>query len=325
MPRALVALGSNLGDRKQLLARAGELLAATPGVARVVASAAHETAPVGGPAGQPSFLNAAAALDTTLSASDLHAALVHIERHLGRTRTQRWGSRTIDLDLLLYGTDVIDTPSLTVPHPRMAYRRFVLAPAAEIAPDMLHPTSGWTIAQLLAHLDKAAPYVALMGPPGAGKTDFVQRLCAAFAGRFIADPPAKPGESPPPTSSGPVYDRQIEFLVRRTKCLSRIDWPQGEALAVSDFYFDQCLAYARCELGAAELASFDQAVEAAREHVVVPKLVVFANPAEHRGDARLVEELTRLARRQQVGPVLSIGATDDAALQEVAAAIEAMR
>ncbi|HEX5443088.1 MAG TPA: 2-amino-4-hydroxy-6-hydroxymethyldihydropteridine diphosphokinase, partial [Pirellulales bacterium] len=175
MPRSLIALGANLGDRAHTLRRAVELLAAHPAIAGVEASGIHETAPVGGPRGQGSFLNAAVSLDASLAPEQLHALLLDIEAQLGRTRGQRWAARTIDLDLLLFGDEVINTSALAVPHPRLAFRRFVLAPATEVAPHMVHPLAGWTIRRLLAHLNEAPPYVAILGTPDSCRERLAQR------------------------------------------------------------------------------------------------------------------------------------------------------
>lgn len=151
----LIALGSNLGDRHANLRRALERLATHPQIRVVAISTIHETSPVGGPAGQDVYLNAAARIETTLAPRDLLTALLAIEAELGRTREIHWGPRTIDLDLLLYGDQTIDEPGLQVPHPRLDERRFVLGPAAEIASDMRHPRLHASIAELLAGLDTA--------------------------------------------------------------------------------------------------------------------------------------------------------------------------
>lgn len=158
---ACIGLGSNLGDRRASLDAAIVALAETPGVEVRAVSRYHETPPVGGPDGQGAFLNAVAALDTTLGPFDLHGRLRQIEADAGRVRTVRWGERTLDLDLLLFGDEVLDTTELTIPHLRMAVRRFVLAPASEVVPDAVDPLTRRTIRDLLANLDRRPSVVAL--------------------------------------------------------------------------------------------------------------------------------------------------------------------
>ncbi len=152
MTRAYVGLGSNLGDRERLLRRAVELLDAADGVEVVAVSSLRETDPVGF-AEQPRFLNAAAALETTLAPRALLDLLLALERELGRTRAgPRFGPRTIDLDLLLHGSAVVCEPGLTVPHPRLHERRFALEPLAELDPRLVVPGRG-PVADLLAGLE----------------------------------------------------------------------------------------------------------------------------------------------------------------------------
>jgi 2-amino-4-hydroxy-6-hydroxymethyldihydropteridine diphosphokinase len=146
---AAVALGSNLGDRERYLRDAGGALRAFISDLRV--STFHETAPVG-VGEQPPFLNAAAAGTTSLPAADLLSRLLDVEQRFGRERPFPGAARTLDLDLILYGSEIIDTPSLIVPHPRFRERRFVLAPLAEVAPDWTDPVSGLTILGLLGKL-----------------------------------------------------------------------------------------------------------------------------------------------------------------------------
>ena len=160
MAWCLVALGSNLGDRAEHLRNAIDALARLPGTHLTARSSWHETQPEGGPPGQGPFLNGAVLLSTRLSPEAMLTELERIETALGRVRAQRWGPRTIDLDLVLYDQEVRQTDELTLPHPRMASRRFVLAPAAEVTPWMVHPTSGWVVAQLLASLDAGVGWQA---------------------------------------------------------------------------------------------------------------------------------------------------------------------
>jgi 2-amino-4-hydroxy-6-hydroxymethyldihydropteridine diphosphokinase len=150
VPRAFVGLGSNLGDREATLRRAIELLGTR---AQVVAiSSFRETEPWGLEE-QPAFLNAAAELETDLAPRELLGALLDVERSLGRSREgPRWGPRTIDLDLLVYADQAIDEPGLTVPHPHLHERRFVLEPLAELDPGLVVPGRG-RVSDLLAKLD----------------------------------------------------------------------------------------------------------------------------------------------------------------------------
>ncbi|MGO9469593.1 MAG: 2-amino-4-hydroxy-6-hydroxymethyldihydropteridine diphosphokinase [Isosphaeraceae bacterium] len=152
--RVMIGLGSNLGDRRETLEAAIRALGDVPGIIVHRVSSFRETEPVGGPAGQGMYLNAAAALETRLDPFELLRALQQIEARFGRLRTVRWGARTLDLDLLLYQDRIIDTPELKVPHPRLASRRFVLEPLAEIAPHAVEPVSKRTIAELLLDLGR---------------------------------------------------------------------------------------------------------------------------------------------------------------------------
>ncbi len=149
MTIAYVGLGSNLGDRERLIREAAQLIGA------VRLSALIETEPWGY-GNQPMFLNAVAELDTVLTARQLLEHLLDIERRLGRERIgPRWGPRTIDLDLLLYGDETIDEPGLVVPHPRLMGRDFVLRPLAELVPTLKIPGDG-TVQDALAGLSSEA-------------------------------------------------------------------------------------------------------------------------------------------------------------------------
>jgi 2-amino-4-hydroxy-6-hydroxymethyldihydropteridine diphosphokinase len=147
---AFVGIGSNLGDREANLRRAIELLSAEEGIEIAAVSEIRETDPVG-PVEQGQFLNGAVLVETDLAPRELLARLLDIERRMGRVRSERFGPRTIDLDLLLYGNEIVDEPGLTVPHPRLHERRFALEPLAELDPGLTIPGLG-PISALLAEL-----------------------------------------------------------------------------------------------------------------------------------------------------------------------------
>jgi 2-amino-4-hydroxy-6-hydroxymethyldihydropteridine diphosphokinase len=152
--RAYVGLGANLGDREATIARAVELLDAHDGVHVVAVSTLRETDPVGF-LDQPRFLNGVAAVETELEPRDLLERLLEVERRLGRTREgPRYGPRTIDLDLLVFGDREVAEPGLTVPHPRLAERAFALEPLAELAPELDIPGRG-RVSDLLRGLQSA--------------------------------------------------------------------------------------------------------------------------------------------------------------------------
>ena len=149
---AYIALGANLGDRSKTLRQALVLLDSTNGVKVKAVSSFLENPAVGGPADSPPFLNAAAGIETTLSARALLNHLLEIERQLGRERREKWGPRPIDLDILIYGNAKISEQDLIVPHPRLHERRFVLQPMGELAPGLVVPGLDRSIRELLENL-----------------------------------------------------------------------------------------------------------------------------------------------------------------------------
>ena len=154
--KAFVGLGSNLGEREAMIRLALDDLARLPETSLVRASSLYDTEPVG-EVDQPNFLNAVAQLDTALTARQLLWNLLLIEKRLGRARTKRWGPRTIDLDLLLYGQQVIEEPDLVVPHPELTRRSFVLVPLVELDPLLIHPVTGETLVSHLSRLGARPP------------------------------------------------------------------------------------------------------------------------------------------------------------------------
>lgn len=148
MTEACLGLGSNLGDRCAMLDGAVRRLDSHPGISVVKVAAYRETAPAGY-LEQGNFINTAVAVDTSLSPTELLRAVQQIEAEFGRTREIRFGPRTLDIDILLYNDLVLESETLSIPHPRLHEREFVLAPLAEIAPEARIPPEGLTVKEML--------------------------------------------------------------------------------------------------------------------------------------------------------------------------------
>jgi len=154
--KAFVGLGSNLGERETMIRLALDDLSRLPSTRLVRASSLYDTEPVGD-VEQPNFLNAVAQLETELTARQMLWNLLLVERRLGRVRTRHWGPRAIDLDLLLFGSAVVDEPDLKVPHPELIRRSFVLVPLVELDPLLVHPVTGETLVAHLSRLNARPP------------------------------------------------------------------------------------------------------------------------------------------------------------------------
>jgi 2-amino-4-hydroxy-6-hydroxymethyldihydropteridine diphosphokinase len=351
MPTCLLGLGSNLGDSARLLSEAVARLQNRPHIEVLRQSRFRETSPVGGPAGQAAYLNAAAVVRTSLSPRELLKECQEIENSRGRRREERWGPRTIDIDLLLYDDLVLDEPDLQIPHPRMAWRRFVIESAAEIAAEMVHPVIRWTVGHLLYHLNSTPWYLAIEGPAESGKRFLASALARRFRARLLDDPfdsdlvtrAAYCQHNP----SGRERRIKLEFLEKRARQLDCEDpvWAMPDRPTVSDFWsefwFEQSLSRARHYLAPEEYAHYMTIWNKLRLRIVRPRLlaIVRLQPDAFRGirvrnrlgndfpeETEPIRQDLEKQTSAAAGPVLRLDTSNSqAALVELTAAVEAMR
>lgn len=310
MSYCLIGLGSNLGPRGPVLDEAVRQLRALPDLSVVRQSRWYATAPVGGPPGQHAYLNGVLLLETAHEPHALLAALQAIEQRLGRQRQARWGPRTIDLDLLLYEEQVIASAELSVPHPRLAWRRFVLEPAVEIAPELRHPTTGWTLRQLWTHLNQAVNYLAITGATVASTAALAERLATSLpARRLTLEPPFPQWEGEKRT--GIAGGMPLEFLRSAATRLAADDphWSRPGQVTVSDFWFGQWRAWAVATLPPAEREAWLVACQQLERTIVPPKLLVVLRSRES-ASGPLEEAIFKEARRPGQGPLLVVDAED---------------
>ena len=315
MSRALISLGSNLGDRQQSLIGALARLADCAEIHVAATSRWYATSPVGGPAGQGEFLNAAALVETSLSAVELLAELKKTEKDFGRQRHERWDARILDLDVLLFDDQIINTPDLVVPHPRMAFRRFVLEPAAEIAATMCHPTSGRTVEELLENIDRRPRYVALAGQLNEKKRKLAEFLVDQCDGILISDPIADENFS---------LDVAKNLFTRRAKLLreSTLDL---QKTSISDFWIDELCAKVAENLSVEDAEHFADTFRKRRPEIATPALLIVLDDAKSIGDLQQGEALDTQIAQSNLPAILRLDTHDwPTAQQESVAAVLAM-
>lgn len=212
---ALIGLGANLGNRLATLEAAIDLLRETEGIEIFRQSTWLETDPAGGPPNQLPFLNGAAWLKTSLAPEQLLGRLHEIENSLGRVRTEAWGPRTLDLDLLLYDDLILNQPEIQIPHRWLPFRGFVLDPAVEIAPDWIHPSLQKSIYELRVQL-RAIPYwFVIGGGASATRETLAMKLAERFQGYRIG----------PITAADQLAgDLPLRELPPRGIFISSLDW-----------------------------------------------------------------------------------------------------
>jgi len=280
---AYIGIGSNLGDRRRYIESSVKMLAGAPELGFLRMSHVIESAPLSQD-GQPNYLNAVAEVETELDAQGLLKTLGEIEALLGRVREERWGPRTIDLDLLLFGEQIINEPTLTVPHPLMHLRSFVLDGLRELDSDLVHPVLGVTVSELGKRLngrdfslDPERPQlVSVAGVIGVGKTTLAEKLAKEFGCRILREPydtnPFMPKVYAGRTEL--ALDSQLYFLNGRVEQLDAAALVPGQVV-VSDYVFDKELIYARRLLNAEQFALYEDIHERLRAKPAQPALVIY--------------------------------------------------
>ncbi len=280
---AYIGLGSNLDDRKANIDKAVELLEATPEIDGLRKSKLLETEPLG-PTDQPKYLNAVTELRTNLDANGLLKKISEIETTLGRQRREKWGPRSIDLDLLLYGDQVIETEDLTVPHSQMHLRSFVLKGLCELNADLRHPVLGATMTELLERLngcdftlDPDIPQlVSIAGQIGVGKTTLARNISEKLNAELLLEP-YDTNPFMPAVYAGRkelALHSQLYFLFKRAEQLSR-DNLKNTRLFITDYVFQKERIYAKVLLNNEQLAEYEKLYPACSQSVSKPVLVIY--------------------------------------------------
>lgn len=281
---AYVGLGSNEGDRAGTIRSALEAIAQTQGLQLLRTSSVIESPALSLSGSQPDYLNTVAEIQTSLLPMDLLAALQAIETYLGRVRSEKWAARTIDLDLLLYGDQIIDTPALCVPHPQLHSRSFALDGLVQLCPHKTHPVLKQSMAVLAGRLNgqnyftnTAKPQlISVAGLIGVGKTTLTERLSRFLGGAAIYE------EYDKNPYLAKVYAGQTDlalqselyFLSSSVRQLA-VDTLEAGRVYINDFVFEKALIYAQSWLNEADLAEYRRLYQAYRQKICTPVLAIY--------------------------------------------------
>lgn len=283
MATAYIGLGSNLGDRERSIRDALGMLGGNGSVKVARVSDIQETAPLG-QAEQPRYLNGVAEIRTDLKPAELLAKLKATEAALGRRPNTSWQPRPIDLDLLLYGDEVVNAPDLTVPHPDVHLRSFVLDGLCQLNPQLVHPVLRESVSELSRRLgggnfllDPKAPHVvSIAGVIGVGKTTLARKLAEILPAELLPEP-YDTNPFLPQVYAGKselALDSQLYFLVNRAEQLNP-DRLARDKVFVTDYVFDKELIYAKRLLNGHQLELYERVYPAFARKVAKPALVIY--------------------------------------------------
>ncbi|MHC4569423.1 MAG: 2-amino-4-hydroxy-6-hydroxymethyldihydropteridine diphosphokinase [Planctomycetota bacterium] len=342
---AYIGLGSNLGDRKNYIGRALEMLAEAESVELGRVSDVVETEALGSD-DYPSYLNAVAGIETTLNAQGLYGVLAGIETSLGRTRHGKWSPRTIDLDLLMFGREVVETPDLVIPHPQMHLRSFVLGGLCQLDGDLIHPLLGESVRELARRLggsdfalDPELPQlISIAGNIGSGKTTLAKKL-ASLMGAEVLFEPYDTNPFLPEVYAGKselALDCQLYFLTARAGQMKPDVLGRGQ-LWISDYMFAKELVYARRLLDARQFALYEEIYYPFAADVAAPAVVIYMHDSaqncldrihsrnlsyEQQIDMPYLEKLSddydRLFADWKTCPVIRVPKSEDADVERLA-------
>jgi deoxyguanosine kinase len=280
---AYIGFGSNLGDRKSYIDKAIQSLRETPDVTVERVSAIVETKPLSD-AQQPKYLNCVAEIQTSLLPAKLHQHLVGIENSLGRERKQKWASRTIDLDLLLFGNEIINSVTLAVPHSQMHLRSFVLSGLCELNSNLVHPILNETVEVLASRLNGCdfelsndmPQLISIAGNIGAGKTTLTKILAETFKCRAIFEAyDTNPFLAKVYAGNHDLaLDSQLYFLFTRFEQLNPASLEKGKP-AITDYLFQKEQIYAKLTLNAEQLALYQKYYSIVSPGIANPVIVIY--------------------------------------------------
>ena len=263
---AYIGLGSNLGDRQSFIQKALAMLAEADGIKVIRTSDIIKTNPLADE-DQGEYLNAVTEIETSLNADSLYEKTAEIERTLGRVRQGKWQARTIDLDLLLYGSLIINTETLTLPHPQMHLRSFVLTGLNQLAPDLRHPVMKEKISTLASRLNgqnfalnpDSPQLVSIAGVIGVGKTTLAEKLSKNYNAELILEPYDTNPFLPDVYAGNKelALNSQLFFLVSRTERLNPENLQKGK-LAFCDYVFEKEPIYAKNTLTKEQLSIYEK-------------------------------------------------------------------